>query len=128
MIDEKYVEAARNIRKQYATISSELDNQQISVIKFREYIVEKCTELENLRTNDLSRVKTKEEAIEFLNKLVIKVKEIEKMESLTTDRVDFLNKQMENLQIEEKELTEVLVKKYPKLTLDQIKRELHSRL
>jgi hypothetical protein len=128
MIEEKYVESARNIRKQYAIISSELDNQKISVTKLREYLLERHSELEDMRLNGLPKIKKKEELVIFLNKIVDKVKEIESLESLSSTRVDELTKKMDNLKIEEKELTDLLIKKYPKMSLEEIKREIHSRL
>jgi len=128
MIEEKYVESARNIRKQYAIISSELDNQKISVTELREYLLERHSELEDMRLNGLPKIKNKDELVIFLNKIVDKVKEIESLESLSSTRVDELTKKMDNLKIEEKELTDLLVKKYSKMSLEEIKREIHSRL
>lgn len=128
MIEEKYVESARNIRKQYGIISSELDNQKISVTKLREYLLEKHSEIEDMRLNELPKIKTKEDLVIFLNKIADKVKEIESLESLSSKRVDELTKKMDNLKFEEKELTDLLMKKYPKMSLDEIKSEIHSRL
>jgi len=128
MIEEKYVESARNIRKQYAIISSELDNQKISVTELREYLLERHSELEDMRLNGLPKIKNKDELVIFLNKIVDKVKEIESLESLSSTRVDELTKKMDNLKVEEKELTDLLVKKYSKMSLEEIKREIHSRL
>jgi chromosome segregation ATPase len=128
MIDSKFIEAAKNIRAEFKRLNEELDKNQITVDEVNSFLKDKVNELHDFEDELKSKATSKEAVVEVLKKLLKKIQEIEKMETITTQRVKEVTKQIEKLQTEENNLLKKIRESYPEMTLDEIRIEVHSHL
>lgn len=128
MIESIFIDSAREIRKKYLRLSEELDKNKEKVQKLSEYLTDKIKELDDLKDEIRDKVTTKEQFLEVSNKILLKVNEIEDREKSLTSNITKINNEMESLKREEVELLKKIQVKYPKLTTEQIRLEIHSKL
>jgi methyl-accepting chemotaxis protein len=128
MIDERFIVSAREIRKEYLHLSNELTKSNENIKVLADFLTEKMSELEDLKTNLSKKVKSKEQLIDFTKKIFLKISEIEEKEKSLTKRINEINTNLEKLRKEETLLMKKLKEKYPNKSNDEIKNEVHSRL
>jgi hypothetical protein len=128
VIDQRFIDSARQIHYEYLRISNELDKKQDLVLEMADYIKTKMGELEFIRDNSLKNAKTKEDAVSISQELHDKLKEIEDKENSLNKNIKFLTDQMEKLREEELDLQKKVQDKYPDKSLESLKKEIHSRL
>jgi hypothetical protein len=128
MIDERYIESARQIRNQYLKVSDDLNSQRGKLQSLANYLIEQGNELKNFKTTNKDIVKSKESLIEASNKLFSKIAEIEEKEKSMSKEIKELEKKMGDLKLEEFNLLKKIQEKYPNLSNQEIRNEVHSRL
>lgn len=126
MIQENLLKSAVNIRREYLKVSSNIElyhNRSKEVVAILDKNIESLDKLQK-DIND----KTATDPEKSLNKLMEVIKEVEdegnKLESL----MEPMNKEIEKLQKEEKELYRVIKDKHSELTDEQIVGEIRERL
>jgi hypothetical protein len=123
MIEEKFLIAAVNIRKNYLKITSNMDFYRKRAEKTLEVLDKSLKDINNIekamKGND--RPDSINEIIEILRKIEEEGNRIEKF-------VEPLNKEIEKLAIEEQELYRVIVEKHPELSEEQIVESVRQRL
>ena len=128
MIDNKFIEGARQIKNQYSRIHEELEAGKKELGDLSSYLIEKAKELEIFNEDVIKKAKSKEEIAEISNKLLGQLTEIEEREKSMTKQVNSSNEKLDKLKAEEFDLLQQIKRKYPLLSNDQIRKEIHSRL
>ena len=128
MIDTRFIESAREIRKEYLRLSEELDKNQNNVKELAIYLEGKIEELKEFQESLKNKIKSKEQIMDVTKNLLIKIGEIEDREKSMTKSIDEVNKKIINLRSEEFLLMKKIKEKYPELSSDEIKKEVHSKL
>lgn len=124
MIDEKFLIAAVNIKKNYLRLTSNIDFYKIRTEKTLEVLDSSLKELEKIR-EDLN---DKNKDIDSINSVLSVFDKIEEEGNKIEKFVDPLNKEIEKLAIEEQELYRVIVEKHPELSENQIIESVRKRL
>ena len=70
----------------------------------------------------------KEEAKKVVDHLINEIQSVEDAESKLTKKVELVNKKLEKLQRDEESLYKALKEKYPNLSDDDLRKEIHSHL
>jgi chromosome segregation ATPase len=128
MIDKRFIDSAQEIRKQYVRVQSELKDSEISVQSLKNFLKDKMDEIEDYRQNEIKHAKTNEDVIRVAKGLHDKIKEIEDKEKILSKDLRQLDEKMNKLKVEESNLLRNIQKKYPKMTLEEIKSEVHRRI
>jgi hypothetical protein len=128
MIDIKFIESAREIRKKYITLHDQLDESKKDVTQLASFLDEKLKELAYLNENVVKTAKDKDELISVTKTLISKLDEIENRERIMTKRIDDINEDIEKLKLEEIDLMKKIKNKYPDLSNQEIIKEVHQRL
>lgn len=128
MIDLKFIETAREIRKKYLSLHQQLEHSQNDISSLADFLREKTEEFNDLNENVVKKTKSKEDVIDVTKKLILKLDEIQQREKSMSKKIDGINEDIEKLKLEEAELFNLIKKKYPKLTNQDIIKEIHSRL
>ena len=124
MIDEKFLIAAVNIKKNYLRLTSNIDFYKIRTEKTLEVLDSSLKELEKIR-EDLN---DKNKDIDSINSVLSVFDKIEEEGNKIEKFVEPLNKEIEKLAIEEQELYRVIVEKHPGLSENQIVESVRKRL
>jgi len=124
MIDEKFLIAAVNIKKNYIKLTSNINFYKTRTEKTLEVLDSSLKELEKIKKDmndknkDIDSIKS---VLSVFDKIEVEGNKIEKF-------VDPLNKEIEKLAIEEQELYRVIVEKHPELSEYQIIESVRKRL
>lgn len=126
MIQENLLKSAVNIRREYLKVSSNIElyhNRSKEVVSILDKNIESLDKLQKDINN-----KTATNPEKSLNKLMEVIKEVEdegnKLESL----MEPMNKEIEKLQKEERELYRLIKEKHSELSDEQIVSEVRERL
>jgi predicted Rossmann fold nucleotide-binding protein DprA/Smf involved in DNA uptake len=92
------------------------------------FLIEKSEEFKHINENIVKKAKTKEEILDISQKLVEKLDDMESREKTMTKRIDVINSSIEKLKKEEIDLMILIREKFPDMSNDEIKQEVHSRL
>lgn len=128
MINERFVVAAREIRKEYFSLSQELDEKKDKLKGFAEFLLEKGNEFIKIKDNKKSEIKTQEQLLKFAQDVLKQMNEIEEREKQMNKEVQEISDKLDKLKEEEIELLKKIKEKYPLLSNEKIKYEIHSRL
>lgn len=128
MIDIKFIESAREIRKKYLILHEQLDNSKEDITNLADFLREKTEEFNDLNENVVKKTKSKEDVINVTKKLITKLDEIQQKEKSMTKKIDDISEEIEKLKAEEVELMNLIKQKYPNLSNQEIIKEVHSRL
>lgn len=123
MIDEKFLIAAVNIRKNYFKITSNIDFYKKRAEKTLEVLDKSLKEIDEIK----NEIKNNESA-DTVNSLLSLLLKIEEEGNKLEKFVDPLNKEIERLALEEQELYRVIVEKHPELSESQIVESVRKRL
>ena len=124
MIDEKFLIAAVNIKKNYIKLTSNIDFYKKRTEKTLEVLDSSLKELERIEKD----MKDKNKNSDSVNSIISLLTKIEEEGDKIEKFVDPLNKEIEKLAIEEQELYRVIVEKHPGLSEDQIVESVRKRL
>ena len=125
MIDKQYIESAKNIRSEFVSLNKKLDIYKKDLEKLSEYLQTTITDLNNM-TN--KKVESKQELQTIAENLIKKIEEIELEEKKMTNLVKPINERIDKLKEEETILYNALKTKYPNLSDDEMRKEIHSRI
>jgi len=128
MIDKIYIESAKNIRKEFLSLSEKLDNYQSDLNKYVSYLETASADLEAIKNNDVKKMKEAYELKDITEKITNKLTEIETEEQKIIHLIRPINDRIEKLREEENYLYGKIKEKYPKLTDEEIIKEIHSYL
>jgi hypothetical protein len=123
MIEERFLEAAVNIRKRYLNLSNDLDlyrNKAESIL----------TDLEKAK-DDLSKIESgnyDDENLSGIQQIVDIITNLEESQNGLERFLEPINKNIEKLLIEEKDLYDKICKKHSNYTEDQIVHFVKNRL
>jgi len=123
MIDEKFLIAAVNIRKNYIKITSNIDFYKKRAEKTLEVLDKSLKEIDEIK----NEIKNNENA-DTVNSLLSLLLKVEEEGNKLEKFVDPLNKEIERLALEEQELYRVIVEKHPDLSENQIVESVRKRL
>ena len=123
MIDEHFIRSAVEIRKEWVKIIRSLDNHQEQVEKAQRIIADKKADIDAFSKKDL---KLKDVQVkEFVEKIF---NEIEHQAILIESRIKPLNDDIERLKKEELRLYHKIRDNYPRLTDEDIKKEIYTHI
>jgi chromosome segregation ATPase len=125
MIDKQYIESAKNIRSEFISLNKKLDVYKKDLENLSEYLQTTIADLNNM-TN--KKVESKQELQTIAENLIKKIEEIEIEEQKMTNLVKPINERIDKLKEEETILYNALKTKYPNLSDDEMRKEIHSRL
>ena len=129
MINELFLEAAVNIRKTYLNVSSNIGSYKKKVEMTYDKLNDTVKEIEKIQSNMKDKDKRKSLTNESVLKDLLRIlDDIEKEGESLQKYIDPLNKEIERLSIEEKELYRNIVKKHPELSEQQIVECVRQRL
>jgi hypothetical protein len=126
MIDGQLLNSAREIRKKYLSIMSDLSDYEKEIKNLSNFLLEKAEVFKNIQERDLNIKGSKEELLKITNKIVSEIQNIEDEEIKITKRVEFLNEGLNKLKIEEDNLYKTIKNRYPSLTDNQIVSEINN--
>jgi chromosome segregation ATPase len=124
MIDKVFLNSAVEIRKRYNTIMSDLSEYEKEIKKLSNFLFEKADVFKNLQENEIKNGTTEQEFKIVVDRILAEIQHIEDEEIKITKKIDSLNINMDVLRKEEENLYQVIKRRYPKLTDDQIKSEI----
>jgi hypothetical protein len=124
MIDEKFLIAAVNIKKNYIKLTSNINFYKTRTEKTLEVLDSSLKELEKIKKD----MNDKNKDIDSIKSVLSVFDKIEEEGNKIEKFVDPLNKEIEKLAIEEQELYRVIVEKHPELSEYQIIESVRKRL
>ena len=128
MINKIYIESAKNIRYEFLSLSKELDTYQKDLTNLFSYLERVTLELQEMSKNEVSKIRSKADATNVTEHIIIKMNEIEAKEQNLIRLITPINDRIDKLRDEEKYLYNQLKEKYPLMTEDEIKKEIQSHL
>jgi len=126
MIDNQLLESAKYIRKEFLSLKTELDLYQGEVKGLGEFLLRKVDELTKYKDDVVQKIKTKDEIKVVTEHILKNIQEIEDEEKNINRKVDIINKKIDKLKNEEIILYKTIKDRYPKMTDEEIKKEIHS--
>jgi hypothetical protein len=123
MIDNNLLQSAREIRKKYLSIMSDLSLYEKEVKRLSDFLLEKAKVFKDINEKDLNEKGSKEQLLIITQKIVNEIQEIENEENKITERVNVLNEGLVKLQKEEEFLYQTIKKRYPDLSDENMKSE-----
>lgn len=126
MIDQQLLYSAREIRKKYLSIMSNLSDYEKEIKKLSDFLLEKAEVFKKIEEKDLNTKGSKEELLIITSKIVNEIQQIEDEEIKISKRIEQLNEGLNKLQEEEEVLYTTIKKRYPNMTDEEIKSQIHS--
>jgi len=128
MIDHQLLQSAREIRKKYLSIMTDLGDYEKEIKKLSNFLLEKADVFKNMNEKDLNQKGSKEQLLVITQKIVNEIQEIEKEEEKISKRIESLNEGLVKLQEEEENLYNIIKNRYPKMTDEKIKSEVGNAI
>ena len=128
MIDEQLILSAKEIRKKYIKALDSLSVYEKDIKNIVEFLKQKAKNLEVIQDVDLKKKASKEELARITKLIVEELTQIEDEEKRLLKRVESINSEIQNLQKEEQLLYTTIKTRYPKLTDDEIIKEIQRNL
>jgi predicted nucleic acid-binding Zn-ribbon protein len=126
MINEKYLKMAISIRRTYLKLINNLDLYHSRVLKVSSNLEETLSELNSIQSNLESDKKP--DSKETLDKLLEILQDVEDEGKKLETLINPINKEIEKLGKEEKELYRQIVEHHPEMSEDQIVNSVRDRL
>ena len=124
MIEESIIESARSIRKKFNSLNDTLETYQDDVRKLATHFLKISTEL-----NDIGKNINSMDTIEVIrDKVLKKLDELELESDKICAKINDVNDNIEKLKKEEMDLYNIIKKRYPSLSDDEIKIEVQRRI
>jgi len=123
MIEEKFLIAAINIRKNYLKITSNIDFYRKRAERTLEVLDKSLEDIDNIE-----KAMKGDDRPDSINEMIEVLRRIEEEGNKIQKFVEPLNKEIEKLAIEEQELYRVIVEKHPELSEEQIVESVRQRL
>jgi len=128
MIDKQLIESAKIIRREFLTLSRNLDEYQDDVKNLGFFLQSKASELESYSEKNLKRLSSRDDLDKVVKHILSEVESIEEEEKKLSKKVSSINDKIEKLRKDEIKLYETIKHRYPSLSDDQISKEVQSQL
>jgi hypothetical protein len=128
MIDEQLILSAREIKKKYIKALDSLSIYEKDIKNIVEFLKQKAKNLEKIQDVELKKKASKEELARITKLIVEELTQIEDEEKRLLKRVESINSEIQNLQKEEQLLYTTIKTRYPKLTDEDIIKEIQRNL
>lgn len=124
MIHQSLIDSAKEIRKEWHKTRLELDEYQKQVAQLAEDFEHGASKVDAIR-QDIKKKKSVELIKSGLMSVLI---DIEEKYNHLFEQMKQMNSRMDFLKQQEKQLYDLIKKRYPSLSDDDIKNEIHSRI
>ena len=128
MIDEQLILSAKEIKKKYIKALDSLSIYEKDIKNIVEFLKQKAKNLETIQDVELKKKAGKEELARITKLIVEELTQIEDEEKRLLKRVESINSEIQNLQKEEQLLYTTIKTRYPKLTDEDIIKEIQRNL
>ena len=124
MIDNALIESARLIKNDYQKLTKTLSTYENDVRNLANYFFKVSGELESMGAEV-----TKKDTVESIkDKVMSKLNDLEKESNIVSGRITEINEKIEKLKKEEIDLYNIIKRRYPSMSDDKIREEIHSRI
>ena len=128
MIDQQLIESAKQIRKKYLEIIKEINFHEDDLRELASFLQTKMSEFKRIHEEEFNN-KPSQAEVDRITKLVVsEIEDMEVKEGRIKKRFEHLNDELEKLQVEEKLLENTVKGRYPSMTTEEIKSEIHKHL
>jgi len=128
MIDQQLIESAKQIRKKYVEIIKEINFHEDDLRELASFLQTKMSEFKRIHEEEFKN-KPSQAEVDRITKLVVsEIEDMEVKEGRIKKRFEHLNDELEKLQVEEKLLENTIKERYPSMTTEEIKLEIHKHL
>lgn len=128
MIDQIYIECAKNIRTAYLKQTNKLENYEKEQKDLYSYLQNVTQELENFTKTDIANIKTKNDITNASDYIIKKMEEMANEEQKLLRLITPVVEEIDKLRLEEQSLVGEIRKKYPKLNIEDIAKEIQNYL
>lgn len=128
MIDTHLLESAKQIRRKFIRVSSQLDLYETDVRALAEFLEEKIKVLDVFVNEKIKKIKTESDYQTVTKEIIKEIEEIEDEEKKLHKKIEKINIELEKLNKEEEILYATIKQKYPELKDDQLVRYIHKNL
>ena len=128
MIDKQLIESAKIIRREFLTLTRNLNEYQDDVKNLGFFLQSKASELESYSEKNLKRLSSRDDLDKVVKHILSEVESIEEEEKKLSKKVSSINDKIEKLRKDEIKLYETIKHRYPSLSDDQISKEAPSQL
>ena len=128
MIDIQLIESSKFIRKDYLSLTKNLDKYQDDVKSLGIFLLKKVDEIKKYNDDIIKKIKTKDDISKVTNHILKEIQDIEDEEKKLVEKVESVNLRFEKLRSDELILYNTIKERYPNLTDEQITKEIHSHL
>lgn len=125
MIDRQYVESARNIKSEFTSLNKKLEIYKKELVNLSGFLENTIKELDLLTKKQVS---SKTELTNVGEQLIKKLEDVELEEKKLSSLIKPINDRIDKLREEENILYKALKQKYPNISDEELKKELHSYL
>jgi chromosome segregation ATPase len=125
MIDKQYVESARNIKSEFISLNKKLEIYKKELVNLSGFLENTIKELDLLTKKQVS---SKTELTNVGEQLIKKLEDVELEEKKLSSLIKPINDRIDKLREEENILYKALKQKYPNISDEELKKELHSYL
>jgi chromosome segregation ATPase len=124
MIDNALINSARLIKNDYQKLTSTLSTYENDVKNLANYFFKVSSELKNMGDEV-----TKADTIESIkDKVMLKLNDLEKESNTVSGRITEINEKIEKLKKEETDLYNIIKRRYPSMSDDEIRQEIQSKI
>jgi len=127
MVNENFLSAAVRLRKNYLNLTSNIDFYKVRAEKTSIKLEETIKKIDKIQ-DDVKNVKNGKSSNDLLLEMLNILSEIEEEGKSLENYIEPLNKEIEKLSIEEKELYNQICSKHTELTEDEIVNCVRERL
>ena len=128
MIDSQLIESAKFIRRDYLSQSNKLTKYYEDVKELGYFLLKKVDELKKFNDDSVKKIKNNDDLSKVTNHILKEIGEIEIEERKIRDKVDKINLDLKKLKKDEENLYLEIKERHPKLTDDEIVKEIHKHL
>lgn len=128
MIDPQLIDSAKYIRKNFLNLNEKLATYKTDVVDLYDFLQKKVKEIKEWNDVTLVKARNKSDMVNAIDHLLKEINSIEEEEKKLQKKVEVINNQIEKLRKEEEILYDTIKKRYPDLSDEMIKKELHSNL
>ena len=128
MIDKQLIESAKYIRNDFLSLTENLLIYQEEVKKLGNFFLNKSDDLRKYNDDVVKKIKSKNELSIVTNYILKEIQQIEDEEKKLSLKVEDVNQKMEKLRKYEMILYQTIRDRYPDLSDDEIRKEIHSNL
>jgi len=128
MIDKQIIDSAKIIRKEYLETTKNVQDYESDLKRLVKFLKEKMENLEKLKNIQLKKGKEQEQVDNIFADVLKELNSIEEEEKRLSNKIKKMNESLDKLKRDELALYTTIKERYPKLSDDQIKKEIHKYL